>query len=163
MLDLDTLDADFMRIVQSATGTDPVAMDLAEAYNNYAKGANIAGADCSAGGSLALLESAFSPDNSPVTVLNMASKLCAFWQNLPKPGVPAHGGLVVVTVAPSFQTLNSAVYLAIQNCLTQQPFEQPYKRLFKAIETVLKTAPIAIVETMPTSPPSPSTFTEFLS
>lgn len=162
MLDLVSLDTDFSRIVNSADGKTSVASDLAKAYNDYAKGAVIPGADCSAGGDLSLLESAFTSDNSPATMLNMAAKLCAYWQDLPKPGLPAHGGVAVVSVVPSFQTLNSAVYVAIAGCVTTSQFEMPFKRLFGAIEGVLKTAPVVVTETMPTTPPTPAAFPELL-
>lgn len=160
MLDLDKLDAEFSSIVQSAEGSASVASGLAKAYDDYAKGAAIPGATCAAGGDKALLVSAFTSDNTPATMLNMASKLCAYWQTLPQAGLPAHGGVVVVSVVPSFGTLNSAVYTAISGCITTTAFDKPYKRLFAAIETALKTAPVSIVEAMPNG--SPATFPEFL-
>lgn len=160
MLDLDTLDAEFTRIVKSADGITPVAAQLAIAYDDYAKGAVIAGATCAAGGDRAVLASAFTSDNTSATKLNMASQLCAYWQSLPQPGIAAHGGVAVASVVPSFQTLNSAVYAAISGCITTSLVEQPYKRLFSAIETALKTAPIVIVETMANG--SSASFTEYL-
>ena len=60
MLDLDTLDSEFSRIVKSADGKTSVAPQLAKAYDDYAKGGIILGADLSAGGDKSLLESAFS-------------------------------------------------------------------------------------------------------
>ena len=160
MLDLDKLDAEFSRIVQSADGSALVASELAKAYDDYAHGAVIPGATCASGGDKTLLVSAFTSDNPPATMLNMASKLCAYWQTLPKAGLPAHGGVAVVSVIPSFGTLNSAVYAAISGCITTMAFDKPYKRLFAAIETALKTAPVSIVETMPNG--SPSAFPEYL-
>ena len=50
MLDLDTLDSEFSRIVASADGKTSVAPQLAKAYDDYAKGGIILGADLSAGG-----------------------------------------------------------------------------------------------------------------
>lgn len=161
MLDLDALDAEFARIVQGTDGKSPVVSALASAYDAYAKGATIKGASCAAGGNLSLLVSAFTSDNSPGTMLNMAAKLCAYWQALPKVGLPAHGGVAVVSAVPSFQTLNSVVYAAIAGCVTTSQFDKPYKRLFKAVEDALKTAPIVITETMPNG--SPTAFTEYLS
>lgn len=161
MLDLDALDAEFSRIVQSANGSTSVATDLAKAYDDYAKGAIIKGATCSAGGSKVLLESAFTTDNTPATSLNMATKLCTYWQGLPKLGIPTHGGVIVVSVVPSFQVLFSAVYASITSCIATTLFETPYKRLFKTIEMALKTAPVSITETMPNG--SPSAFMEYLS
>lgn len=160
MLDLDKLDAEFTRIVQSADGITSVAAHLAKAYDDYAKGAVIAGASCAAGGDRSVLESAFTSDNTSATILNMASQLCGYWQSLPTPGIAAHGGVAVATVVPSFQTLNSALYVAISGCITTSLVEKPYMRLFGAIEAALKTAPIFIVETMANG--STASFTEYL-
>ena len=44
MLDLDTLDSEFSRIVKSADGKTSVAPQLAKAYDDYAKGGSILGA-----------------------------------------------------------------------------------------------------------------------
>ena len=83
MLDLDTLDSEFSRIVKSADGKASVAPQLAKAYDDYAKGGIILGADLSAGGDKSLLESAFSVlDPSSGTPANMAAKLCAYWQGI---------------------------------------------------------------------------------
>lgn len=152
MLDLDTLSNEFERIVKGADGKKNVAPDLAKAYNKYAKGGTIAGAILTAGGDVSLLESAFTTDNTEATITNMAAKICAFWDGVPKPGVPSHGGTVVASVAPTFSLMTVAVADAIKSCITK-----------KAIENVLKTATVTITETMPTTPPSPGTFPETLS
>lgn len=163
MLDLDTLDSEFSRIVKSADGKTSVAPQLAKAYDDYAKGGIILGADLSAGGDKSLLESAFSVlDPSRGTPANMAAKLCAYWQGLPKPGIPSHGGVAVVSVVPTFAAAQAAVFAAIMGCITTQEVQKPYKKLFGAIEDVLKTAICTITETMPTTPPSPSPFPETL-
>lgn len=163
MLDLDSLDSEFSRIVKAADGKTSVAPQLAKAYNKYAKGGTIAGAVLTAGGDVSLLESAFTTDNTEATITNMAAKICAFWDGVPKPGVPSHGGTVVVSVAPTFSLMTSAVVDAIKSCITKKAIEKPYKTLFKAIENVLKTATVTITETMPTTPPSPGVFPETLS
>lgn len=163
MLDLDTLSDDFERIVKGADGKKNVAPDLAKAYNKYAKGGTIAGAVLTAGGDVSLLESAFTTDNTEATITNMAAKICAFWDGVPKPGVPSHGGTVVASVDPTFSLMTVAVADAIKSCITDKTVEKPYKTLFKAIENVLKTATVTITETMPTTPPSPGTFPETLS
>ena len=163
MLDLDTLDSEFARIVASADGKTSVASQLAKAYDDYAKGGVILGADLSAGGDKSLLESAFTVlDPSSGTPANMATKLCAYWQGLPKPGIPSHGGVAVVSVVPTFAVVQPAVLTAIMGCITTQEVQKPYKKLFGAIEDVLKTAICTVVETMPTTPPSPSPFPETL-
>ncbi len=162
MLDLDTLQNRFAAIVQNAGNIENVPAALAEVYNDYAKGADVPGADCSAGGDVSLLESAFSTDNTPAVVTNMAEKICVFWDSVPKIGEPAHGGASVVSVVPSFATLTTPMTAAIQDCVTQNEFQAPYKRFFNAIETVLKTAPIVITEAMPTTPPSTAPYPEFL-
>ncbi len=163
MLDLDTLDSEFARIVASADGKTSVASQLAKAYDDYAKGGVILGADLSAGGDKSLLESAFTVlDPSSGTPANMATKLCAYWQGLPKPGIPSHGGVAVVSVVPTFAAVQPAVLTAIMGCITTQEVQKPYKKLFGAIEDVLKTAICTVVETMPTTPPSPSPFPETL-
>ena len=72
MLDLDTLDSEFARIVASADGKTSVASQLAKAYDDYAKGGVILGADLSAGGDKSLLESAFTvcePSSGTVSLL----------------------------------------------------------------------------------------------
>ena len=100
----------------SADGKTSVAPQLAKAYDDYAKGGIILGADLSAGGDKSLLESAFSVlDPSSGTPANMAAKLCAYWQGLPKPGIPSHGGVAVVSVVPTFATVQAAVLAANQN------------------------------------------------
>ena len=163
MLDLDTLDSEFSRIVKAADGKTSVASQLAKAYDDYAKGGIIPGADLSAGGDKTLLESAFSVlDPSSGTTANMAANLCAYWQGLPKPGIPSHGGVAVVSVVPTFATVQSAVLAAIMGCITTSEVQKPYKKLFGAIEDVLKTAICTVTETMPTTPPSPSLFPETL-
>ena len=163
MLDLDTLDSEFSRIVKSADGKTSVAPQLAKAYDDYAKGGIILGADLSAGGDKSLLESAFSVlDPSSGTPANMAAKLCAYWQGLPKPGIPSHGGVAVVSVVPTFVAAQAGVLAAIMACVTTNEVQKPYKKLFGGIETVLKTAVCTVTETMPTTPPSPSPFPETL-
>lgn len=163
MLDLDTLDSEFSRIVKSADGKTSVAPQLAKAYDDYAKGGIILGADLSAGGDKSLLESAFSVlDPSSGTPANMAAKLCAYWQGLPKPGIPSHGGVAVVSVVPTFVAAQAGVLAAIMACVTTNEVQKPYKKLFGDIETVLKTAVCTVTETMPTTPPSPSPFPETL-
>lgn len=163
MLDLDILDSEFARIVASADGKTSVASQLATAYDNYARGGVILGANLSAGGDKSLLESAFTVCNpSEGTAANMAAKLCVYWQGLPKPGIPSHGGVAVVSVVPTFAAVQAAVLAAIMGCITTQEVQKPYKKLFGAIEDVLKTAICTVVETMPTTPPSPSPFPETL-
>ena len=163
MLDLDTLDSEFSRIVNAADGKASVAPQLAKAYDDYAKGGIILGADLSAGGDKSLLESAFSVlDPSSGTPANMAAKLCAYWQGLPKPGIPSHGGVAVVSVVPTFAAAQAGVLAAIMACDTTNEVQKPYKKLFGDIETVLKTAVCTVTETMPTTPPSPSPFPETL-
>lgn len=163
MLNLDILDSEFARIVASADGSTSVASQLAKAYDDYAKGGVILGADLSAGGDKSLLESAFTVFDPPSgTPANMATKLCAYWQGLPKPGIPSHGGVAVVSVVPTFAAVQTAVLAAIMGCITTQEVQKPYKKLFGAIEDVLKTAICTVVETMPTTPPSPSPFPETL-
>ena len=163
MLDLDTLDSEFARIVASADGSTSVASQLAKAYDDYAKGGVILGADLSAGGDKSLLESAFTVcEPSSGTAANMATMLCAYWQGLPKPGIPSHGGVAVVSVVPTFAAAQPAVLAAITGCITTQEVQKPYKKLFGAIEKVLKTAICTVTETMPTTPPSPSPFPETL-
>ena len=163
MLDLDTLDSEFTRIVASADGKTSVASQLAKAYDDYAKGGVILGADLSAGGDKSLLESAFTVcEPSSGTAANMATMLCAYWQGLPKPGIPSHGGVAVVSVVPTFAAAQPAVLAAITGCITTQEVQKPYKKLFGAIENVLKTAICTVTETMPTTPPSPSPFPETL-
>lgn len=163
MLDLDTLDSEFSRIVKASDGKTSVAPQLAKAYDDYAKRGVILGADLSAGGDLSLLESAFTVlDPSGGTASNMAAKLCAYWQGLPKPGIPSHGGVSVVSVVPTFEALQLTVFAAISGCITDREFQKPYKRLFGAVEDVLKTAICTVTETMPTTPPSLSPFQETL-
>lgn len=163
MLDLDTLDTRFSQIVKSADGKTSVAPQLASAYNDYAKGGTILGADCSSGGTVALLTQAFSTDGTPAAVANMASGICNFWMTVPKPGIPSHGGTTVVSVVPSFSTMIAAVTSAIQGCITTDAVQKPYKRLFQAVENVLKTAPCVVTEMIPGTPPVPTPFPEFLS
>ena len=163
MLDLDALDSEFARIVASADGSTSIASQLAKAYDDYAKGGVILGADLSAGGDKSLLESAFTVcEPSSGTVANMATMLCAYWQGLSKPGIPSHGGVAVVSVVPTFAAAQPAVLAAITGCITTQEVQKPYKKLFGAIENVLKTAICTVTETMPTTPPSPSPFPETL-
>lgn len=163
MLDLDTLDSEFSRIVKAADGKASVAPQLAKAYDDYAKGGIILGADLSTGGDKSLLESAFSVlDPSSGTPANMAAKLCAYWQGLPKPGIPSHGGVAVVSVVPTFAAAQAGVLVAVMACITTNEVQKPYKKLFGDIEAVLKTAVCTVTETMPTTPPSPSPFPETL-
>lgn len=168
MLDLDTLDSEFSRIVKSADGKTSVAPQLAKAYDDYAKGGIILGADLSAGGDKSLLESAFSVlDPYSGTPANMAAKLCSYWQGLPKPGNAEHGGVDVVSVEPTFSAAQAGVLAAIKalvdaQAVSKQEVQKPYKKLFGDIETVLKTAVCTVTETMPTTPPSPSPFPETL-
>lgn len=133
MLDLDTLSDEFERIVKSSDGKKSVAGDLAKAYNDYAKGGTILGADCSAGGAVALLETAFTTDGTPASIFKMASGICNFWQTVPKPGIPSHGGVAVVAVVPLFSAVIPGVTAAIQGCITTEAVEKPYKHFFEAI------------------------------
>jgi len=162
MLDLDTLDSQFSQIVGAADGSVSPATRLAAAYDSYAKGAEIAGATCAAGGDLSLLIEAFGTDNTDASITRMASKLCAYWAGVPQIGTPAHGGTSVVSVVAAFDEYSSALESTIRSMITATLFEKPYKRFFGAVESVLKTVPILVSEMMPTSPPSPQTFTEFM-
>jgi len=162
MLDLDSLDAEFSTIIKAADGSASVSSSLAKAYDDYAKKAVIAGADCSQGGNKDLLIVAFSSDNTPATIDRMAANLCAYWQSLPVPGTPAHGGVSVVAVLPAFASLVSAMTTAVKGCVTTSQFEKPYKRLFSAVEAVLKTVPVIVTEMMPTTPTAPAPFPEIL-
>lgn len=162
MLDLDTLDSRFSAIVKGTDGKKSVAHDLAVAYDDYAKGGTIKGASLSSGGDISLLESAFSTDGTATTIDNMSSKLCAYWQALPKIGIPAHGGVSVVSVMPAYSACAAVVKAAIDGCVTTTRFDKPYKRLFTAVETVLKAAPVTVTETLATTPPSTAIATEYL-
>ena len=161
MLDLDFLDAQFSQIVGAADGSVSPADKLADAYDSYAHGGTIKGALCT-GGDKSLLIEAFTTDNTDLTVIKMALKICEYWQSVPVIGIPAHGGSSVVSVVPTFTAYVSVVELTIRGMITSTLFEKPYKRFFGAIETALKTVPITITEMMPGSPPAPVTFVEYL-
>lgn len=163
MLDLNILQTGFSAIVSSADGLSSKAMDFALVYDLYARDGTIAGADCSGGGPIALLVDAFDCAGRNGDVQKMALNICQYWQLVPQPGTPSHGGTTVVSVVPVYATLVSAVQAAIESCITTTVKDEPYKKLFKAIEDVLKTAPVIVTELLPGSPPVPTPFPELLS
>ena len=88
-------------------------------------------------------------------------------EGLPKPGNAEHGGVDVVSVEPTFSAVQSVVLDVITNlvneqAVSKQEVQKPYKKLFGAIEDVLKTAVCTITEAMSTTPPSTSSFPENL-
>ena len=162
MLDPELLSAEFADIVQGSDGTSLIGLILGEAYQRYSMEATAFGVAFHSGDST-LLEEAFSCSNDPRDIDKMADRICRYWQGLVHPGSPSHGGTSVVSVQPSFLGAIPAMKSAIASCITTIETPNAYARLFYAMESVLNATSIVVVELMPTSPPTPMSFTVYLS
>lgn len=133
---------------------------IAAEYLAYALEAESTGADFTGGGDLSLLEAAFLSDNSPGVPANMAAKLCAYWSGAAIPAATGHGGVPVsVVVAGAAQLAAMSAAIAGQITATAKP--DAFEVFFGAIEGVVNTMVVTVVETMPSG--SPQTFTGSIS
>jgi len=139
-----------------------IAKDLAAAYHGYAQQATLPGADCSAGGTLSLLEAAFITDNSSNVPGNIAQGICDYWSSINTIGAPAHGGISVVSVAINGGAVFAAMLAAINGTITNTAVADAWLAFYQATEAVVKTIPCTITEMMPGSPPYPQAFAEVI-
>lgn len=140
--------------------TSQAPQALAGAFHTYAKQGTLLGGNLAAGGTEALLVQAFA---SPTTPAAMAQAICDFWATCITPGLPAHGGTAVVSVAINAQAVVPAMTQAIQGCVTDAEQAEPYKILIQAIEDTVKTVPCIVTELVATpSGPVPTAFPEFI-
>jgi len=139
-----------------------IAKDFALAYHDYAKSATLPGADCTAGGTLSLLESAFISDNTPATITKIAQGLCNYWSSFITPGAPAHGGTSVVSVVVNGSAVLAPMIAAAQALVTDQSKPDGWLDFYNATQNVVKTIPCVITEIIPGTPPVPTPFPEFI-
>jgi len=138
-----------------------IAKDLAAAYHGYAQQATLPGADCSAGGTLALLEAAFITDNSGLVPGNIAQGICDYWSSITATGAPAHGGTAVVSVAINGGAVLASMVAAITGVITTAAVPDAWLAFYQATESVVKTIPCTITELMPPSG-TPTPFAEVI-
>ena len=139
-----------------------MAKKLAAVYVDYSKQATLLGADMTAGGTAALLESAFEVTDPATEPAKLAAGICNYWATFATPGVPAHGGTVVQSVTVTGAAMIDAMTAAIQGAITDQEVADPFVKFFKDTEAVVKTIPCVIVEVLPVTPPTPTPFPEFI-
>jgi len=140
-----------------------MAHELAVVYRDYSKEATLPGADLSAGGTLSILEDAFTVLDPAAQVTKLAAGLCLYWASCAAPGVPAHGGTVVLSVVIPGPTVQAAMEAAIRGLITTQAVPAPFRKFYQTTEAVVKTIPCVVTELIPGTPPVPTPFPEFLS
>lgn len=132
-----------------------IGAELAQAYYDYSIEGTLPGADLTAGGDVALLEAAFTMDNTPAGVARLAQGICDYWSTCTTPGAPAHGGTVVQSVTINGAAMYAAMTAAI-NAFVASPSPPGFEGLYAATEPVVKTIPCVIVELIPpTATPTP--------
>ena len=139
-----------------------MAARLAAVYRDYSKEATLPGADMTAGGNVALLEDAFLVEDPSAQVGRLAAGLCNYWATCGGPGVPAHGGTSVQSVAITTAGQVGAMEAAIRALVTDQEVPDAFAQFYQATETVVRTFPCTVVEVIPGSPPAPVPFPEFI-
>ncbi len=145
------------------TPQSDMAKQFATAYHNYAKAATLPGADCTAGGILSILESAFISDNTAATIDRIALGLCNYWSSFITPGAPAHGGISVVSVVVNGAVVFAAMKAAVTALVTNQLKPDGWIDFYNATEAVVRTIPCVITEIIPGTPPVPTPFPETIS
>ena len=136
-------------------GPAAIAVALASAYHTYAKEATLSGADCTFGGNVSILESAFITDNSTAVPENIAQGICDYWSTITAPGTPSHGGTTVISVTVDGSAILSAMKAAVQNVTVGG-----WSAFFSATGAIVKTIPCTVTEMMPGTPPYPQAFME---
>lgn len=139
-----------------------MAKKLAAVYVDYSKQATLLGADMTAGGTAAILESAFEVTDPATEPAKLAAGICNYWATFATPGVPAHGGTVVQSVVVSGAAMIAAMTAAIQGAITDKEVADPFVKFFQDTEAVVKTIPCVITEVIPGTPPVPTPFPEFI-
>lgn len=139
-----------------------MAKKLATVYVDYSKQATLLGADMTAGGTAAILESAFEVTDPATEPAKLAAGICNYWATFAAPGVPAHGGTVVQSVVVSGAAMIAAMTAAIQGAITDKEVADPFVKFFQDTEAVVKTIPCVITEVIPGTPPVPTPFPEFI-
>lgn len=159
-LDAAKCAADFQKIASAADeNTSPAdsANKLAAAFHNYIKGGTLPGCNMQAGGQESLLVAAFTAPTLPAT---MGAAICSFLNTILTPGLPVHGGTVVVSVLVLGSSQAAAMVAAITGLITNQDRPEAYKYFIEQIEAVIKVVPCTITETMPNG--APGIFPEFI-
>jgi len=140
-----------------------MAHELAVVYRDYSKQATLPGADLSAGGTLSLLETAFTVSDPASQVTKLATGVCAYWATCAAPGLPAHGGTAVLSVVIPGPSVQAAMEAAIRGLVTDQAVPVPFRKFYQTTESVVKTIPCVVTEMIPGTPPVPTPFPEFIS
>lgn len=142
------------------TPLSPAAMAarLAQVYLDHSKAATLASADMTAGGDVSLLESAFEVTDSSLQVDKLAAGLCSYWTTCGVPGVPAHGGTSVVSVAVAGASVLAAMRAAVQSLITTAAVDHPFRKFFETTDAVVRTIPCTVTEVIPGTPPVPTPF-----
>ena len=139
---------------------EQIANEFATAYDSYAKGGTLLGADLTQGGTLSLLQAGFVTDNTSATIDRFAQAICDYWVSNNATGTPAHGGTSVqsVTIVPDVPAMRSA----IQSLVTDQERVDPYRFFMATQEAVVNTFVCTIVELLPPNH-TPTPLTETIS
>lgn len=167
------LNAQINRLNQSQALKTPseMAVELAAAYHDYAKTAILPGADCTAGGTVSILEAAFVSDNTSAMVAKIAQGICDYWSSFitptsitdPETGLYPHGGTSVVSVVVNGTAVLAAMTAAVQALITNTAKVDAWLDFYNATQAVVNTIPCVITEMIPGTPPVPTPFPEVIS
>ena len=152
-LDAEKCAAAFEEITKATTTETPVnetAQKYAAAFHDYIKGGTLPGCNMQAGGAEALLIPAFTAPTLPAA---MGAAICGFLNTILTPGLPAHGGTVVVSVLVLGSSMAAAMGAAISAVVTDKDRPEAYLYFIKEIENIIKVVPCTITETMPNGAP----------
>ena len=131
---------------------EQVAVELADAYDTYAKEGTLPGADLTTGGTKSLLEAGFISDNTSATIDRIAEGICDYWISNNTPGTPAHGGTSVVSVTIDANSKLADMKAAIAALVTDEPVSGFMDVFYQATQDVVKTIPCTIVEMISRTP-----------
>lgn len=142
------------------TGDYPAA--FAAAYNNYAKKGIVLGATNN-GGDATIIEMFMRGVSSrSQTITDFAQALAEYWATVAiTPGLPAHGGIEVVSVSNNALSHYADFEAAIRASITQTESKPYFHQFVSNIETMAVRKIIwTVTELMPGSPPTPVSYPE---
>lgn len=133
---------------------------FAEAYQKYAERGIVLGAENSESDA-SILEAALGRN---ISVNDLATAFANYWSTVAVvPGVPAHGGMRVISVINDAVAKIPLFRAAIRSSITSTESKPYFFNFINNIETIAVSNIVwTVTELMPGSPPSPSPFPELI-
>lgn len=143
-----------------ASGDYPSA--FAAGYDNYAKEGIVLGAENNGGTKMIIETFLRGVSSRSQTITDFAQALAEYWATVAiTPGLPAHGGIEVVSISNDALSHVADFETAIRASITQTESKPYFHQFVSNIETMAVRKIIwTVVELMPGSPPSPTSFPE---